>query len=416
MRYIRDKMSALKTTLTRLYALAPRGAKLDLGRMEAACAHFDNPERAFAAVHVGGTNGKGSVAAFVASMLRASGKRVGLYTSPHLNRFAERIQIDGVPIDDAKLVELLDRVMDAAPDLTFFEVATVAAFLAFREAKVDFAVLEVGLGGRFDATNVIPPPVIAAITRVAFDHMVELGETLGQIGEEKAGIIKGGTKVVLGKIHPEALQVIKKRMEAVGASQVELGSPEPFAGAQLAYPRMAMFGTNLAVATTIARELGVSPEQMAAGIEATSWPGRNELLHRGGQELTLLDCAHNPDGAVTLSHVVDSSLMGAVGSRREVALVFGALKKKNWRAMLARLDHTAAHHIFTAPPISTAVDPKEMADAVGGEAIPDVREALARARSLVGPRGLVIVTGSTLLVGPARAVLLGLESDPPVDL
>lgn len=409
-------MSDLKSTLTRLYALVPRGVKLDLSRVEATCAAFGNPERAFQVVHVGGTNGKGSVSAFVASMLRASGKKVGLYTSPHLNRFAERIQIGGEPIDDATLVSLLTQVMDAGPDLTFFEVATVAAYLAFRDAKVDIAVLEVGLGGRLDATNVVPPPVVAAITRVAFDHMLELGDSLSKIAEEKAGIIKTGTKVVLGKIHPEALAVIMRRIADVGAPLVELGSPEPYAGAQLAYPRMAMFGTNLAVAATIARELGVPAEEMAQGIEATTWPGRNELLHRNGQELTLLDCAHNPDGAVTLSHVIDASLMGAVGSRRDVALVFGALGKKNWRAMLARLEHTAAHHVFTAPPVAGAVDPEEMAKEFGGEVVRDIREALARARALVGARGLVIVTGSTLLVGPARAQLLGLETDPPVDL
>jgi len=409
-------LTDLKSTLARLYALGPRRAQLGLARVEAACTKFGNPERAFQVVHVGGTNGKGSVSAFVASMLRASGKHVGLYTSPHLNRFAERIQIDGSPIEDGELVGILNRVMDAAPDLTFFEVATVAAFIAFRDAKVDTAVLEVGLGGRLDATNVVPPPRVAAITRVAFDHMAELGDSLTKIAEEKAGIIKTGSKVVLGKLHPDALAVMKSRVAEVSAELVELGSPEPYPGAQLAYPRMAMFGTNLAVAATVARELEVPPEEMAQGIEATSWPGRNELLHRNGQELTLLDCAHNPDGAVTLSHVIDASLMGAVGSRRDVALVFGSLAKKNWRAMLARLDHTASHHVFTTLPVAGAVDPAEMAAAVGGEVVPDLREALARARTVVGSRGLVIITGSTFLVGPARALLLGLESDPPIDL
>ena len=145
-----------------------------------------------------------------------------------------------------------------------------------------------------------------------------------------------------------------------------------------------MFGTNLAVAATIARALGVPPEEMAHGIETTTWPGRNELLHRNGQELTLLDCAHNPDGAVTLSHVIDASLMGAVGSRRDVALVFGSLQKKNWRAMLARLDHAAAHHIFrTCPPVSGAVDPTvEIVAEVPGEShSPICAMRLARARS-----------------------------------
>jgi len=409
-------VSELKPTLERLYALIPRGRMLGLDRMEAACARFGNPERSFEVVHVAGTNGKGTVCAFVASIARAAGKRVGLYTSPHLSRFAERINIDGTPIDDAVLVRLLNQVMDHAPELTFFEVATLAAFLAFREAEVELAVLEVGLGGRLDATNVVPPPRVAAITRVAFDHMLELGDTLAKIAVEKAGIIKSGSAVVLGKLHPEAREVIDRRVAEVGARVVALGSPEPIPGVALAYPRIAMIGSNLAVATTIARELQIAPEAMARGVEAVSWAGRNELLHRNGQELTLLDCAHNPDGAVALSHVLDPSVLGEVESRREVALVFGALQTKNWRAMLKRLDQVAAHRVFVAPPLSKAVDPREMAQVVSGEVAGTVADALERARAIVGPRGVVVVTGSTFLVGAARSLLLGLPTDPPVDL
>jgi dihydrofolate synthase/folylpolyglutamate synthase len=384
--------------------------------MEAACARFGNPERAFEVVHVAGTNGKGTVCAFVASIARAAGQRVGLYTSPHLARFAERINVDGAPIDDAVLVRLLNQVMDNAPELTFFEVATMTAFLAFREAEVQLAVLEVGLGGRLDATNVVPPPRIAAISRVAFDHMAELGDSLAKIAAEKAGIIKQGSAVVLGKLHPDAREVIEQRAAQVEARLVPLGSPEPMPGVALAYPRIAMIGSNLAVATTIARELQISAEAMARGVESVSWAGRNELLHRNGQELTLLDCAHNPDGAVALSHVLDPSVLGEVESRREVALVFGALQTKNWRAMLKRLDQVAAHRVFVAPPVSKAVDPREMAQLVSGEVVPAVADALERARAIVGPRGVVVVTGSTFLVGAARSLLLGLPTDPPVDM
>ncbi len=409
-------MSYIKATLERLYTLIPRGKQLGLERMQAACARFGNPEKALDSVHVAGTNGKGTVAAFVASMARASGRRVGLYTSPHLTRFAERIQIDGSPIEDAELTPILNRVLDEAPDLTFFEAATMAAFLAFKEAQVDFAVFEVGLGGRLDATNVIPPPRAAAITRIAFDHMAELGDSLGKIAHEKAGIIKTGSTVVLGKLHPEARAVIEQRAQEVGARIVPLGSPEPIPGAALAYPRVAMIGSNLAVATTVGRELGFTPEAMAEGIESMSWPGRNELLHRNGQELTLLDCAHNPDGAVALSHVLDPSVLGEVESRREIALVFGALQTKNWRAMLRRLEQVAGHRVFVAPPVKNAVDPREMVKAVSGEVASGVAEALTRARNIVGPRGVVVVTGSTFLVGAARALLLGAPADPAVDL
>lgn len=409
-------MSDLSTTLTRLYALAPQGAVLGLERMQAACQKLGNPERAFEVVHVAGTNGKGTVCAFVASMARSAGKRVGMYTSPHLMRFAERIQIDGTPIDDSTLVRLLNQVMDEAPDLTFFEVATLAAFLAFREASIDLAVLEVGLGGRLDATNVIPPPRVAAITRVAFDHVLELGDSLVKIGTEKAGIIKPGSAVVLGKIHPDARAIIEQRVAEVGAKLVPLGNPEPIPGAPLAYPRIALIGSNLAVAVTIGRELGFAPEAMAQGLEQTQWPGRNELLHRNGRELTLLDCAHNPDGAVALSHALDPSVLGEIESRREIALVFGAIQSKNWRAMLRRLENVAGHRVFVAPPIGKAVPAEQMASELPGTVAADIAEGLEKARALVGERGVVVVTGSTFLVGAARALLLNLPLDPAVAL
>lgn len=408
-------MTDFCATLERLYARAAYGRKLGLERMEQVTAALGHPERTFEVVHVGGTNGKGSVCAFVASMTQAAGRRVGLYTSPHLVRLAERVQIGGAPLEDEVLAELIDGVLDRDPELTFFEVMTLVAFLAFREAKVDLAVVEVGLGGRLDATNVVPPPRVASITRVAFDHMADLGDTLAAIAREKAGIIKPGSAVVLGKLHPDARDVIAARIEEVGARLVPLGSPEPIVGAPLAYPRMAMLGTNLAVAVSIGRELGLSPETMANGIEATSWPGRNELLHRNGQELTLLDCAHNPDGAVALSHVIDPSVLGDIDSRRDVALVFGTLASKNWRAMLQRLDHAAGHRIYVAPPVRTAANPAEMASYLPGEVVASVSEALSRARELVGSRGVVVVTGSTYLVGAARATLLGLRSDPAIE-
>jgi dihydrofolate synthase/folylpolyglutamate synthase len=409
-------LSDLKTTLERLYALALHGRKLGLERVQAVCNQLGNPERAFEVVHVAGTNGKGTVTAFVGSMARAAGKNVGVYTSPHLCRFAERINIGGAPIEDDKLVYYLNQAMDAGPELTFFEVATVAAFCAFRDARVELAVLEVGLGGRLDATNVIPPPRVAAITRVSYDHVAELGDSISKIAAEKVGIIKPGSAVVLGKLHPHARAEAERKMAEVGAREVALGSPEPVPGAPLAYPRVALVGSNLAVAVTIGRELGYAPEVLAKGVEQTVWPGRNELLHRNGQELTLLDCAHNPDGAVALSHALDPSVLGDIESRKEIALVFGAIGSKNWRAMLKRLESVAGHRVFVAPPVRRAVDPYEMSAAFAGEVAESVPDALARGRQLVGQRGLVVVTGSIFLVGAARASLLNLPTDPAIDL
>ncbi len=410
-------MGDLRGVLQELYARTPRGRQLGLERMEAACARFGNPERAFRVVHVAGTNGKGSVCALTESTLRAAGHKTGLYTSPHLMRFAERVQIDGVPLDDERLTRLLGEVLDREPELTFFEATTLLAFLAFREAKVDLAVLEVGLGGRLDATNVVPPPVAAAITRIAFDHTTELGDSLRAIAAEKAAIIKPGTAVVLGKLHPDALEVITQRIAEVGASLLPLAPAEPSPGARVAYPRLALLGSNLAVANTLALHLGVTRDQLAEGIERTAWPGRNELLHRGGHDLTLLDCAHNPDGALALSHLLDpGAIGGSVTSRRDVALVFGAVQGKRWKAMLARLRPAAAHRVFCTPPIGKGVPAAEMAAAVGGEVASSVGDALTRARTLVGSRGLVVVTGSCFLVGAARALLLGGQTDPAVDL
>jgi len=410
-------VSRYAEALKQLYALSPRGRQLGLERVQAACDHFGNPEREFETVHVAGTNGKGTVSAFVAGMALAEGRKVGMYTSPHLVNYNERVRINGTPIGQEELGELLLDVMQAGPDLTFFEVTTVAAFLAFRQAKVELAVLEVGLGGRLDATNVVPPPRAVAITRIAFDHMAELGGSLAEIAFEKAGIIKAGSAVAVGRTHPDAVAVIDRRINEVGARLLTLGSPEPIPGKPLAYPRAAMLGSNLAVATTIARELKFSPEAMCRGIEATTWPGRNELLHRNGRELTLLDCAHNPDGAVTLSHMLDPGLLGEIESRREIALVFGALKSKNWRAMLRRLEQVAGHRVYVAPPIpERAVPPNDMRSILSGEVASDVAEALARARNLVGQYGVVVVTGSTYLVGMARAILLGLQPDPAIDL
>jgi dihydrofolate synthase / folylpolyglutamate synthase len=403
----------LKTALSRLYSLIGKGQRQGLAAMQEACAKLGHPERAFKTIHVAGTNGKGTVAAFVSSMCMAANHRVGLYTSPHLIRFAERIRIQGHPIEDEALATYINHVLDRCGDLTFFETATCVAFLAFSDAGVSHAVLEVGLGGRLDATNVIPPPEVAVITRVAYDHMDVLGADLRSIAKEKAGIIKAASKVIVGRLHPDAQAVVAERCKEVGATLLPLGSPEPVPGAPLAYPRLSMVGTNMAVAVTVGRALGFSPQQLARGVETMDWPGRNELLHRNRKELTLLDCAHNPDGAVALSHTLDPAVL-EVDSRRDVALVFGTVVGKNYRAMLQRLEMAAAHRIYVAPPVDRAQDPTLFQKVLPGEVAPNVETALRRAREIVGSSGVVVVTGSTFLVGAARSILLNLPRDPAV--
>src|SRR5580704_9905964 len=197
--------------------------RLGLEPMREACARFGHPERAFESVHVAGTNGKGSVCAMVESIARAAGKRTGMFTSPHLCRFAERIQVAGEPLDDATLSATLERALDGAPELSFFETATLAAFLAFREAGVDLAIVEVGIGGRLDATNVLPRPRAAAITRVALDHTDRLGTSLVEIGREKAGIAKAGLDLVLGPMPEDVRAAIDAVAYAHGATTTTVG-------------------------------------------------------------------------------------------------------------------------------------------------------------------------------------------------
>jgi dihydrofolate synthase/folylpolyglutamate synthase len=404
---------ALDRALGALYARVPLGMRLGLEPMREACAALGHPERAFPAVHVAGTNGKGSVCAMVESIARAHGWRTGLYTSPHLCRFAERIRIDGEPIEDRTLAPTLLGVLEGAPALSFFEAATLTAFVAFRAAKVDVAVVEVGIGGRLDATNILLPPRAAAITRIAFDHMDRLGPTLADIAREKAGIAKPGMDIVLGPIEGEALEAIVETARANGA-RATLAGDDPTAAAFAERARIGLAGEhqkdNAAIAYLLGKRLGASDEDIVRGVEHVRWPGRMETLHVAGE--VLLDAAHNPDGAEALArHLARRSR-----SPEETALVFGALADKEWPSMLRALAPHAAHRFYVRPQGRAPAEPDALAAVAPGERKDTVADALRSARSRVGDRGLVIVTGSIFLVGEARAILLELPRDPAVAL
>jgi dihydrofolate synthase/folylpolyglutamate synthase len=397
----------LADALQRLYARIPLGMRLELEPMRAACARTGHPEAAFPVVHVAGTNGKGSVCAMVEAIARAQGKTTGLYTSPHLCRFAERIRIDGEPVSDEALAALLERALDVGPDLSFFETATLAALLAFRAARVDLAVLEVGLGGRLDATNVVPRPRAAAITRIALDHTDRLGSTLVDIAREKAGIAKPGLDIVLGPMDPEVRRAIEVVAHAHGATTSDVGD------ARLP-PRLGLAGehqrANARIASALASRLGASTGAIEEGLVDVRWPGR---LERIGD--VLLDAAHNPDGALTLAaHVRALGL-----APDQVTLVFGALADKDWGPMLDTLAPLAARRVYVAPHgVSRgAVDPAAMAARHAGAVSPDMGDALGRHAGAAGTGGsLTVLCGSLVLVGQARALLLGLPRDPPVAL
>lgn len=400
------------TSLARLYERVPLGVRLGLETMRAACTRFGDPQRALRVVHVAGTNGKGSCSAMVEAMARAAGVRTGLYTSPHLCRFAERVRIDGQPIDDVALDRLLAEVLDREPDLSFFEVATLAGLLAFREAGVELAILEVGLGGRLDATNVVEPPAIAAaaITRIALDHTDRLGPTLESIAREKAGIAKRGLDLVLGPMPTEGVE------RAIAAACAEAGATTTRAADLLRgvdVPAPALPGAhqrdNAGVAWVLAERAGVSREARVAGLAAVKWPGRLERLATARGPV-LLDAAHNPDGAAALAR----ELAASSPEPSSTALVFGALADKAWPEMIDALAPRAATRVYVAPRGRAATPPERLAARHAGDVTSTFAEAYELARSRVGASGLVVVTGSILLVGEARAELLGLPRDPPV--
>jgi dihydrofolate synthase / folylpolyglutamate synthase len=380
--------------------------------MRAACLATGSPERAFEVVHVAGTNGKGSVSAMVESIARVHGIRTGLFTSPHLARFAERIRIDGRPMDDPALAELLVEALDRAPDVTFFETATLAAFLAFREAKVELAILEVGLGGRLDATNVVPTPRAAAITRIAFDHTDRLGTTLDAIAREKAGIAKPGLEILLGPLQSEARAAIDDVARAARATTRSVPEDEE----ATRFVQTATLGLagehqkdNAAIAYLLGASLGATVKERAQGLASVEWPGRLETV-RSPQGDVLFDAAHNPDGVESLARYV-----AALGkSHDSVALVFGVLADKPWVEMVDRAAPMAAHRFYACPSGRAAVDPVALDARHSGRIETSAREAYAHARAAVGAEGLVVVCGSILLVGEVRAAVLGLRMDPPV--
>jgi dihydrofolate synthase/folylpolyglutamate synthase len=364
------------------------------------------------------------VCAMLESILRASGKSTGLYTSPHLCRFAERIRVNGVPIDDALLEAVVGRALEATPELTFFEATTLAAFLAFRERKVDTWVLEVGLGGRLDATNIVEHPAVTVITRIDFDHTDKLGTTLASIAREKAGILKPGAPVVLGDIFGEAKDAILARAREVSAP-VTFALADPRARALADEAALSMAGAhqreNATVAAAAALLLGVSGEDIVRGLSRAEWPGRLETIRARGTTF-LLDCAHNPDGARALARHLSTYPVVAV-------LVFGALADKAWREMLPVLAARARDRVYVSPNGRAPASPEEMrlvAEGVVASSVPEALETaigLAHGRAL--PKGapneagrdpLVVVTGSIYLVGEVRAELLGLPRDPAVAL
>jgi dihydrofolate synthase / folylpolyglutamate synthase len=415
-------VSALETQLARLIELGRWGAKLGLERIEEALALLDDPQRDLRVVHIAGTNGKGSTAAMVEAVARRAGLRTGLYTSPHLCRFNERVALGGEPIGDDAFAAALERAMHPElPPLSLFETMTVAAFVAFQSAGVELAVLEVGMGGRLDATNAIDAPLCTAITSIGLDHQKALGADLASIAREKAGIAKHGAPLVVGPVAPEAAAAIEEVAQLAGADPivwVEAGYRLRATGYGLQNLAGAHQRMNAAVAATICEQLRRHFAHIGAHVEAgiaeARWPGRLEKIATHGTPV-LLDCAHNQEGVGTLCAYLRDELR--VDPQR-TSLVFGAIDEKPFAEMLDALAPLATRRHYCRPIDPTAgrraVDPSALATQSSGRTHETPREALDAALS--DGSDLIVVTGSIFLVGAARAQLLGLERHAPMPL
>jgi len=422
----------LTRRLEELYRFERSGMRLGLEGIERLLDPAGRPDRAFQSALIAGTNGKGSTAAHLASILRAFGKRVGLYTSPHLVRFNERIRIDGIEIDDDALETLLHRWWPRyeATKPSFFEATTALCFDHFAASRVDFAVAEVGLGGRLDATNILTPRV-SVITTISMDHAEILGGTLARIAREKAGIVKEGGTLVLGVRRAEPRTEILRYAEEKGARVLRLGVDARYA-ARAVEPEGTTFrlatrsyqGTlrtpligvhqarNAALAALAAEAIlepeGVAPhaiaEAIVAGVESTHWPARAELIP--GDPPVLLDAAHNEEGARAIAATV-TALFGS----RPVAVVAAFSRDKQHGSILRALGAAASRFTLTefagerATP-ATRLLAETPARHLDADAIASPGEAIERALAWARSRGgAVLVTGSFYLIGEAMEFL-----------
>jgi|SRR5579859_734255 len=410
-------------------------AKFDLENITTLSERLGRPDRAYPSAHIAGTNGKGSTAAFLESILRCAGFRTGLNTSPHLEKINERIRVNGEEINDEAFAETFTRIQDANEELlaegklrghpTYFECVTAMAFEHFARARVEFGVFEVGLGGRLDATNVLAP-VIGIITRVDFDHENFLGHALAEIAAEKAGIIKQGVPVVVAEQNPEAMAVIRERAARMGSPLIEVGaafrvekewSEDSCARARVVEtdsnwsceiaPRLAgryqiQNAMNAVAAVRWLQKRGykISDEAIARGIARADWPGRLEKIH--SQPDVYLDGAHNPSAARELARYWKENFAG-----RKVRLVFGALRDKAVDEIAGILFPLAAEVILTQPRTTRAISVEQLKEitahhAAKLEVTTEPEAAFEKALERSGTSDAVFVAGSLYLVGQLR--------------
>lgn len=411
-------------TLAHIFSRGRFGIKPGLERVTAILARLGNPHRGLKAVQIAGTNGKGSTGAFLSSIMTAAGYRAAFFSSPHLMRFSERFRVNDSEVSTELLHEAALRVLQVAPaEATFFEIVTAIAFLLFAEAKVELAIMEAGMGGRWDATNVANS-VLSIITPISLDHCAYLGNSVALIAAEKAGIIKSGAPVVIAPQEPEALLPLLTAAESFNApaylydrdfSMVasSAGLAYRAEGFNLEGLELALRGrfqsVNAAAAITAARHLDaagfpMTNDAIRTGLTAAIWPGRLELF--AGVPPVLLDGAHNPAGALSLRDSLKDFSYG------RLFLVIGMMADKAWQDTLAPLLGLAGTVITVEPALDRALPAEELAcycreAGVDAFSAGTVSAGLAQAKSSASPGDLVLVTGSLFTVGEARALLTG---------
>ena len=370
------------------------GFNLSLENMNILLKKLKNPEQSLKAIHVAGTNGKGSVCAMLSSILKEAGYKVGMYISPHLKDFRERFTINCKMISKEELIFCFEKIKPFITQQTFFEVVTAIAFLYFKEKKVDFLVCEVGMGGRLDATNVITP-LVSVITNIGLEHQDYLGDTIKKIAFEKAGIIKNNKPAVTAAKGP-ALEVIKKIAKEKNSELFIVKAPTT------EFP-LRLNGDFQRINASIAFEtikvlnnyynLKIKKESIKNGLLKTVWHGRLEFISKS----ILVDCAHNPPAVSALK----KELLRIKKSYKKIILIFGVLKDKDHKKMLNELTPLVNYIIFVRPKIPRALDPIILAKQTKKEniVIEDVSSALAYAKKQISKDDLILVTGSIYLVG-----------------
>lgn len=422
------KSSDYNACLKEMYALRRFGIKLGLDVIDNMLTGLDHPENNFSCIHIAGTNGKGSIASMLSSVLHAAGYRTGLYTSPHLIRFNERICIDNTPASDADVVDAFEAVKgiysgDREP--TFFEYTTAMALYLFGKAKVDWAVIETGMGGRLDATNIITP-AISIITNISIEHRTYLGNTIAQVTTEKAGIIKPGTPVITGVRQSSAIDVIWRTAAKKSAPLFRLG--EDFRvrrGRNGAFTYYGMSHTwpdmknplpgkhqveNAAIAlaaceTLMSQSQTIPMEAIQSGFSTVRWPGRLEIIP--GSPTLVIDGAHNLNAARRLADFLNDYV-----SEKKLTLVIGILDDKPYERMLKMLIPLADRVILTRPRIDRSLAPESLLSVARSltpyvDIIEDVGDAVVAAQADASAHDIVCIAGSLYVVGEAKAKIEG---------